>query len=73
MVMKPAVAESLVKKYMQEWRENREKVDYVDRWYRGKLNEDDKPRLPKRYTSEYKEMRDRAIGRWLGLIVTSLA
>lgn len=73
MVMSPDTATALVKKYLPEWRENREKVDEVDRWYRGKLNEEDKPKMPKRHTSEYKELRDRAIGRWLGLIVTSLA
>lgn len=73
MVMSEETSTALVKKYLPEWRNNREEIDQIDRWYRGKLTEADKPKLPKRYTSEYKELRDRAIGRWLGLVVTSVA
>lgn len=73
MVMSSAAAENLVKLYLPEWWANYRKVDVTDRWYRGKLKTTDKPRLPDRHTKEIKELRDRAIGRWLGLVVSATA
>ncbi len=72
--MKPADAEALVKLYAADWAANRDRMDLVDRWYRGRLAESDKPKIPPgRATREYRELRDRAVGKFLKLAVASLA
>lgn len=72
MPLSKSAATDLVAKYLPEWESNRNEVDTIDRWYRGKLVEADKPRLsnPSR---EYRQLRDRSMTHWLGLVVTATA
>lgn len=68
--MSPNDALGLVKLYLPTWVTNRENVDRIDRWYRGKPDEIDKPFIPSgRVSKEFREMRDRSIGRWLKFVV----
>jgi hypothetical protein len=71
--MSPSDAVDLTKVYIPTWRSNRERIDWVDRWYRGRLDEADKPNMPKRSTAEYKELRDRSVTPWLRFVVRSLS
>lgn len=73
-VMSPNTAADLVESLFPGWKANRDRVDWVDRWYRAKLDERDKPVIPRgKATEEYRELRDRSIGQWLKLSVNSLA
>jgi hypothetical protein len=71
--MSPSDAVDLTQVYIPTWRSNRERIDWVDRWYRGRLDEADKPNMPKRSTAEYKELRDRSVTPWLRFVVRSLS
>ena len=65
--------QKLLKLYIPEWRKNKERVDKIDRWYRDRLEAEDKPVIPNAANREYRELRDRSQTPWLGLIVTSVA
>lgn len=73
MPMKPGDAEELTKLYLPEWKKNRDRLDKVYRWYRNKLNADEKPVLPSKATNEYRGLRDRSLSPWLRLAVTVVA
>lgn len=73
MAMNPGDAADLTRVYLPDWKKNRERVDLIDRWYRGRLDERDKPTMPRTTTFEYRQLRDRAVTPWLKFIVKSLA
>lgn len=73
MTMKPGDALELAKTYLPAWTANRTAIDRVDRWYRGRLNDTDKPSMPRVVTREYQELRERALTPWLRYVVDSLA
>lgn len=73
MPMKPGDAQTLVKTLLPAWNNNRERIEKVDRWYRGTLGERDKPSLPKKPSREYRDLRDRSLTPWLKYVVRSLA
>jgi len=52
------------------WKDNRSKIDDLDKWYRGNP---DKPTMPRRPSREFKELQQRSITPWLSLVVTSVA
>jgi hypothetical protein len=62
-----------VRMYLPQWTKNHVQIDWIDRWYRGKLALSDKPRMPKSVTREYRELRDRSLTPWLKRIVNSVA
>jgi hypothetical protein len=73
MVMTPGDAFELARTYIPSWHATHESIDRVDRWYRGKLDANDKPTMPKETTREYKELRERSLTPWLKYVVRSLA
>lgn len=72
MVMKSGQALELVKNYLPAWSANYDAVDRVDRWYRGQLDERDKPSMPTTASREYKTIRERSMTPWLRYVVRSL-
>lgn len=52
------------------WASEKERLDAIDKWYRGK---NDLPFQPRRSTKEFKRLRERAVTPWLKLIVTSVS
>lgn len=66
-------ARGLVKTFWPEWVENRTDTDLIDRWYRGRLKESDMPSLPTHASRELRDLRDRSVGRWMHLVVSSVA
>jgi hypothetical protein len=65
---------ALTKLLIPDWTKNRAEVGRIDRWYRDKLDDADKPAVPRsKLTKEYRQLRDRSQTPWLGLIVTAVA
>jgi hypothetical protein len=75
MVMSKSDAATLLGTYLPSWAANHDYVSRIDRWYRGELTASEKPSLPsdKKPTAEYRELRERAMTRWLKYVVRSLA
>jgi hypothetical protein len=69
--LSPAEAVKVVKDLLPRWREERERVERADKWYRG---HHDRPSMPRQKTSrEYLELADRTPTPWLSLVVTAVA
>src|SRR5690606_30894407 len=68
-----SAAEERVESLFEDWRQNREHMALVNRWYRNTLNDEDKPSMPRSPTPEFKEISDRSITGWLKLAVTVVA
>lgn len=68
--MNKADATILVERLFQAWEQERQRLDQVDEWYRGKQPVPAKPRSA---TREYAFAQDRARTPLLGLIVSSLS
>src|SRR5690606_19454829 len=73
MPLSASAAEERVESLFEDWRQNRERMALVNRWYRNTLNDEDKPSMPRSPTPEFKELRDRSITGWLKLAVTVVA
>jgi SPP1 Gp6-like portal protein len=71
--LKQRDAQTMLLTYLPAWKKNRDTVEEVDRWYRGDLNERDKPSLPKKATKEYRDLRSRSSTPWLKYVVNSTA
>ena len=56
--------------HLADFRTNLEHLDRIDRWFRW---DHEKPHAPRRSTTEYKQLADRAQTPWLWLVVKSLA
>lgn len=72
MPMSGSAAVDLLKVYLPDWRKSTLATDRIDRWYRGKLTEREKPSLPRKPTREYRDLRDRSMTPWLKFVVKSL-
>lgn len=71
MIDNPTTARDLLTRVLIPiWRENRTKIDRLDKWYRG---EPDTPVMPRRPTREFKELQARSVTPWLNLVVTAVA
>lgn len=70
MPLSPDAARVLTAQYLKDWKANRSGIAKVDRWYRGRLREEDKPVMT---NQEQRELRDRSMTHWLGFVVTVVA
>lgn len=64
------VRDLIMKTAFPAFRDEKVKLDRIDRWYRW---DHDKPHQPRRSTTEYQELMKRSQTPWLGLVVTNVA
>lgn len=65
-----AAADLLTSTLLPIWEKNRTHIERLDRWYRGLP---DRPQMPRSATREFRELQQRSITPWLGLVVTAVA
>jgi SPP1 Gp6-like portal protein len=64
------VADLVIKQLLPAWRNERQRLDRIDRWYRW---DHDDIKLPRRASSELKALVEMSKVPWLGLVVTTTA
>ena len=71
MALKPDGVKEVVRDLLwPAFRQERDRLDKIDRWWRW---EHDRPHQPRHSTAEYRELSARAQTPWLSLVVTSVA